>query len=47
MCEACPTNKDRAKAVGRELLAGLLLPVITYAIVITVAVVGGAVTLLD
>ena len=44
MCEACPTNRDRAKAVGRELLADLLFPLITYGIVIGALVVGGAIT---
>ena len=44
VCEACPTNKDRAKAVGRELVADLLIPLLTYGIVIGALIVGGAIT---
>lgn len=42
MCQDCPTNKKRAKALGRELLADLLLPFILYAIPILALIVTGA-----
>lgn len=34
MCQDCPTNRDRAKALGRELAADVLLPFLMYGIVI-------------
>jgi hypothetical protein len=33
MCQDCPTKRDRAKGVGRELAADLLLPFILVGVV--------------
>lgn len=41
MCQDCPTNRSRAKALGQELLADLLLPFVLYGIVIGVLVITG------
>ena len=43
MCKECPTAKDRAKAVGHEVLADLLLPFFIYGICLGTLILGGAV----
>ena len=45
MCIDCPTRKDTAKAVGRELAADLILPLFLYALPIGMLIVTGVVRL--
>ncbi len=40
MCRDCPTPRDRARGVARELAADLLLPFLLYGIVIGAALLG-------
>jgi hypothetical protein len=42
MCRDCPTRRDRARGVARELTADLLLPFLLYGIVIGTVLVGTA-----
>lgn len=41
VCHDCPTNKDRAKAFGREVAAGVVLPFFLYGIVIGALIITG------
>ena len=41
MCRDCPTPRDRARGVARELAADLLMPFLLYGIVIAAVLAGG------
>jgi NADH:ubiquinone oxidoreductase subunit 6 (subunit J) len=41
MCQDCPTPRDRARGVARELATDLVLPFVLYGIVIVAVLAGG------
>ena len=45
MCRDCPTPRDTARGVLRELVADLLLPLILYAIPVGLLLVTGVIDL--